>query len=356
MSVVQEAYWRRSRVSARARGGSAIERKNVPLVLPTLRLLFGPDCRAISNCCGDRSTVRQSIATPPGRGICRLRRHEANLQCLAISRAVFDGGHKARAPRRRIGAFEGETVSVRTYIRGPEPVRRGHPTNDPIPQKGRPRHSRQSRAFCGASTIRHDSRGSTLAISQPHRQGCARASTFIALQHNASCRNHGAARWRYCSANGPPVSMVSKRPSSRCACCDESLGVHLQIKYRLAQSQKRRRFGWPRRRILFPQRDRAASLRYEARTPEHCSLGAGKSIMSPRESENIPASPTKSTILLRRAADHRELNSSREAVGPDGMFGVMKRPGDIRQNRSPLGALTRAFGIAGKRRRLSANH
>ena len=93
VSVVREAYRRKNRIAARVRRGDAIEKNNVALVLPTLRLLSRPERRAISDRRRDSSTVTEPIATPSGRGIRRLRRHEASLQFLAISRAILDRKH-----------------------------------------------------------------------------------------------------------------------------------------------------------------------------------------------------------------------------------------------------------------------
>ena len=67
MSVVREAHWRQNRIAASARRGDAIEKNNVALVLPTLRLLSRPERRAISDRRRDSSTVTEPIATASRR-------------------------------------------------------------------------------------------------------------------------------------------------------------------------------------------------------------------------------------------------------------------------------------------------
>src|SRR5262245_16631746 len=56
-------------------------------------------------------------------------------------------------------------------------------------------------------------------------------------------------------------------------------GLQLQAQHRLAQGAQGRRLRWPRGRLLFPQRDRAASLRRARQERAHAGAGtvAGES-------------------------------------------------------------------------------
>jgi len=58
------------------------------------------------------------------------------------------------------------------------------------------------------------------------------------------------------TADGASLSLGSERASARRTRRDEGVGLRLEGEHRLAQGAQGRRFGWARRQLLLPQRDR----------------------------------------------------------------------------------------------------
>src|SRR5436309_3041745 len=101
--------------------------------------------------------------------------------------------------------------------------------------------------------------GSALAVRQPNRKNRARALSADALSDPSAQRDYVSANPAGHDADRTPLFVVPERTIARWASSDESLGLHVQVQYRLAQGAQRWRFGWPRCGFLFPQCDRADS-------------------------------------------------------------------------------------------------
>lgn len=225
----------------------------------------------------------------------------------------------------------------------PEPRRRS-PANAGILRHralacGGPAALRRRRHLC------HRAGRSALAVRQPHRQGRPRAPPPVALRHAVAGRDHGPAGGADRPAHRASLSVGAQRAAARGAGGDGRLGLRLQVQHRLAQAAQGRRQRRPRRRLLFPQRHRAAAVR-DARPPcPHARTGPHPGQLS-RHPQARAFPQARRTIRPDRILARRGRFSNCSAAAParPGPPGATRRTDPTRRAGRPTATTRRPTG------------